>query len=32
MLQWKRDYIYLVVMVVVEACWLLVMCALAFLQ
>ncbi len=32
MLLWKRDYVCLVVMIVVEAGWLLVMSTLAFLQ
>ncbi len=31
-LVWKRDYVCLVVMIVVEAGWLLVMSALVFLQ
>jgi hypothetical protein len=31
-LLWKRDYVCLVVTIVVEAGWLLVMSALAFLQ
>lgn len=32
MLLWKRDYVCLVVMIVVEAGWLVVMSTLAFLQ
>jgi hypothetical protein len=31
-LLWKRDYVCLVVMIVVEAGWLVVMSTLAFLQ
>jgi len=32
MLQWKREYVFLIIMVIAEAVWLLAMSALVFLQ
>jgi hypothetical protein len=32
MLQWKREYVFLTIMVIAEAVWLLAMSALVFLQ